>query len=167
MRQNPLFASMLSTTPRVRDAALPFFHLMADGRHDQALEYLTAKPDLIDCTDAEGDTPLMKAVEAGNLEMVKHLLALNASVNIAAVDGFCAIHIAARKGRTTIAAKLLDAGADLESTTPHGWTPVMCSIQAEFEGCTRLLVRIGAKTNTAGPRGTPLEMAKASGMKLS
>lgn len=161
-----MFGSLVSTGPDVSDEAMIFFKLMEDGRHAQALEYLRAKPALIDCTDTEGDTPLMKAVEAGNLEMVKRILELNASVNSVAVDSFCAIHIAARRGLTTIAAKLLDAGADVDSATRHGWTPVMCAIQARFEGCAKLLVRRGANVKIAGPRGTPLEMAKAYGMKL-
>ena len=161
-----MFGSLVSTGPEVSDEAMIFFRLMEDGRQDQAVEYLRAKPELVDCKDAEGDTPLMKAVEARSLDMVKHLLALNASVNSVAVDGFCAIHIAARRGLTTIAAKLLDAGADVDSATRHGWTPVMCAIQARFEGCAKLLVRRGANVKIAGPRGTPLEMAKAYGMKL-
>jgi hypothetical protein len=115
-----MLGSFMSNGPDVGDEALTFFHLMEDGRHAQVIEYLLAKPELVDCFDSQGDTPLMKAVEAGNLEMVKQLLALNARVNTAAADGFCAIHIAARNGLTTIAAKLLDAGADIESTTPHG-----------------------------------------------
>ena len=161
-----MFGRFVAKGPDVSDESMVFFNLMEDGRHAQAMEYLTGKPELIEAVDNEGDTPLMKAVEARNLEMVKQLLALNANVHSAAVDGFCAIHIAARNGLTTIAQKLLDAGADIDSVTPHGWTPVMCAIQKRFEGCAKLLVRQGANLNAIGPRGTPREMAKAAGMKL-
>ena len=162
----PIFASVLSTSPPVSDEALTFFHLMEDGRHDQALEYLKATPGLIDCTDSEGDTPLMKAVEARNIEMVKQIIKMKASINQPAGDGFCAIHIAARNGLTTICEKLIDAGADIDNATPHGWTPLMCAIESDFEGCAKLLVRRGAKTNRSGPRGTALAMAKSRGFKL-
>ena len=90
----------------------------------------------------------------------------HANVHSEAVDGFCAIHIAARNGLTTIAQKLLDAGADVNVATPHGWTPVMCAIQAGFEGCAKLLARSGANLDAVGPPGTPRQMAKASGMVL-
>ena len=161
-----MFSSLMSAGPEVSDEAMVVFRLMQDGRHDQAVEYLRAKPELVDCTNGDGDTPLMLAVEARSLEMVKQLLALNASVHSVAVDSFCAIHIAARRGLTTIAAKLLDGGADIDCATRHGWTPLMCAIQANFEGCARLLVRRGANINKEGPRGMPWEMAKATGMKL-
>ena len=81
------------------------------------------------------------------------------------LDGFCAIHLAARNGFTTIAAKLLDAGANVESTTPLGWTPLMCSIQAKAEGCAKLLVRHGAQTKTC-VHGSIAAMAKSAGIKL-
>ena len=147
-----MFDRLVSKGPEVSDEAIVFFNLMVDGRHAQAMEYLTGRPELLEAVDSEGDTPLMKAVEARNLEMVRQLLALKANVHSAAVDGFCAIHIAARNGLTTIAQKLLDAGADIDIATPHGWTPVMCAIQNRFEGCAKLYT----KDNTCRVSQNPL-----------
>ena len=142
----------MSDGPLVSEEKLVFFRLMEGGCHEQALEYLARKPELIDCVDNDGDTPLMKSVEAGNLEMVKQLLRMNANVNMPAVDGFCAIHIAARNGLTTIAEKLLDAGANVKAQTPHDWTPIMCALSKDFSGCAAMLERRGGGSVEAARR---------------
>ena len=55
-----MFDRLVAKGPDVSDEAIVFFNLMVDGRHAQAMEYLTGKPELIEAVDSEGDTPLMK-----------------------------------------------------------------------------------------------------------
>lgn len=161
-----ILESVLPANEKVNDVALRFFQLMEDKREEQAYEYLNANRLILDNTDPEGDTPLMKAVEARSVKIIKLLLELGADVNIVAGDGFSALHIGARNGLTSICEKLLDAGARVDDVTPLGWTPLMCAIQAEFAGCARMLVRRGAKADRPSHLGTPLSMAKARGINL-
>ena len=94
--------------------------------------------------------------------MVRQLLQMDADVNLPAVDGFCAIHIAARNGLTTIAEKLLDAGADTKAKTPHGWTPIMCALIKDFYGCALMLERRGGGSVSAAQRKIASNLKKFS-----
>ncbi len=137
-----------------------FFALVAADRLNEASEQLRKHPHVADEFNADTDSPLILAVEAANLALVKLCLELKVDVNYIADDGFSALHLAAREGHTTIAGQLIKAGATLDAPTWLGWTPLTLSIMREKQGCARLLVRHGADTQTDFGVGSAKSLAK-------
>ncbi|MBU8869957.1 MAG: ankyrin repeat domain-containing protein [Gemmatimonadales bacterium] len=73
-----------------------------------------------------GQTPLIKASERGNLADVEALLAAGAKVDpVETPQGRQALHIAAARGYSDVAARLIKAGAPLNTTDNAGATPIM------------------------------------------
>ena len=59
-------------------------------------------------------------------------------------DGTTALFIAAQKGRTAVARRLLQAGASHAVTNAHGVTPLLVSCFCGRFGCVQLLSSYGA-----------------------
>src|SRR4051794_34429194 len=79
-------------------------------------------------------TLLMAAAFGGRNDLVSALAANGARIDIANEYGMTALYEAAALGRTATVQLLLDLGADFESETKGGYTPLMAaSIQGECD----------------------------------
>lgn len=104
-------------------------------------------------------TPLIAAVEAGNVEAVKLLLAKGAKVNLAdqhvpTVDIVgpnplnSALMYAAWAGSVELTKMLLDKGADIEQISSNGMTPLMFSLAYIIEQSPAVVKENAVKTAT-------------------
>ena len=92
------------------------------------------------------DVQLLWAIEAGETEQARRLLAAGASANARRHDGATALMLAARDGEHDLTRLLLDAGAD---TGAHQWldrgpTALTAAVEAHDRRLTRMLVDAGA-----------------------
>jgi ankyrin repeat protein len=108
-----------------------FLHFAAaTGSFDLVKSMLDRRPDLLDKQDDMGQTPLLLALQSGDLHTVQYLIAQGADCQKADVNGVTAMHWAAMldgEERKTIIFKLrekcapVDVGAKIISG--HGQTP--------------------------------------------
>ena len=120
--------------------------------------------------DEEGKTPLINAVEKGDLKMVIFLIKNEADVNIQDLNGFTPIHYAARayKGLTNhfaIAYILIENGADVDSKNKDGLTPLYFASHNGNLELVKFLIKHMADVNQScgGLEMTPLHVASVKG----
>lgn len=107
-----------------------------------AFALLLAHPDTdVNALNSAGESPLMLAAIAGDLEASQKLLARGARVN---GPGWTPLHYAASGPNTRLVELLLSQGADLEAEAPNGSTPLMLAAQTGTEATIDLLLRRGA-----------------------
>ena len=111
---------------------------------------------------ASAASDLIGAVRAADSAAVARLLSEGADPSQATGDGMTALHWAAQTGHTEILARLIEAGAAVDSTTRIGsYTPLhLASSQSNSESVSTLLAA-GAEVNatTSNSLVTPLHMA--------
>ena len=71
-----------------------------DGKIDVVRDLITADPTLIHKPSSR--TPLLASVVAGNMELIRMLIAAGSSVTVQNASGNTVLHIAAQRGRTEI-----------------------------------------------------------------
>ncbi len=124
----------------------------------------------------EPGTPLAKAAHAGNVEVIRSLIASGANPNEFDATGQTTLHWAARgghpigphncrgegPGRADVVAALIDLGADINAADHRGaipggssgWTPLHVALHHEqFATAARMLER-GANPNIRSHQGT-------------
>lgn len=151
---------------------------------------LQAHPRWVNAYDAQGDTPLHKAVIAGQEAAVRLLLSRGAWVDarrrwttmelvgvppyriqvygrtevlapVPVKDGETALHLAAQYGRARIAWLLLNRGARVDLRDHSGWTPLHWAAAGGYLAVAELLVGRGAAINVRAYLGqTPLALAR-------
>ncbi|RTE81426.1 hypothetical protein BHE90_004097 [Fusarium euwallaceae] len=62
--------------------------------------------------------------------------------------GYTALHVATSKGFTEMVRLLVEAGADLNSTTPIGGTPLILAVANDSEDCTKALLEYDLDLDT-------------------
>ncbi|MGE3190916.1 MAG: ankyrin repeat domain-containing protein, partial [Vicinamibacterales bacterium] len=115
---------------------------------------------------APSTTPVADAAMRGDRDAVRQLLQDGVDVNTAQGDGMTALHWAAQRGDTELAAMLLYAGADAAAVTRIGqYTPLHLAARSGNAGVVKALIEAGAdasaRTSTSGV--TPLHLAAAAG----
>lgn len=111
-------------------------------------------------------TPLFRALELGEAEKVKALLAAGADPNESqGEDEDAALLVAALKGRADIAGLLLEAGAKADYGDAYGYTPLMGAVCAHNLPLAKLLLGAGADVHKVCARSgaTALHDAAAGG----
>ena len=84
----------------------------------------------------------MSAVKAGNVEVVRTLLAQRTDANAAEVDGTTALHYAAHYDNHAAAELLIKAGANVRAANRYGATPLwLACINGSASMVERLLKR--------------------------
>lgn len=113
---------------------------------------------------AARETPLMAAVQTGDLKAVRLILARQPDVNAAAPDGMTALHWAVQNNDVAIVEALIAAGANARAATRYGVEPInLAAINGNASIAERLL-KAGADPNVALADGeTPLMQAARNG----
>jgi ankyrin repeat protein len=123
------------------------------GDHDTVEATLAERPDLT----------IFEAAAVGEIERVRELLSLErGSVADWSPDGFTALHLAAFFGRETVAATLLERGADVSAVArnPLRVQPLHSAAAGGHTAVARLLLEHGADPNARQEGGfVPLHAA--------
>lgn len=115
-------------------------------------------------TGASRRTPLLSAVELGDIKAVKAALAQKADVNAAAPDGMTPLHVAVQNNDVAIVEALLTAGANVRAVTRYGIEPLSLAALNGNAGVQERLLKAGADANITMPDGgTPLMHAARNG----
>ena len=96
-------------------------------------------------TEADGTTPLMRAVHGGFPEIAARLIAADANVSAANRYGVTALYLAARAGDAASTRALLAAGASANTALPEGETALMTASKAGHAAVVRTLLTGGAE----------------------
>jgi uncharacterized protein len=119
--------------------------------------------------DQDGFTPLMQAVLAQDADpaVVKVLIDRGADVNASeSLQGYTALHFAARDQKAALVRTLLDAGAEPDPVDVFGDTPLWRSVMNSSGdlATTRLLIDGGADPSVRNRNGiSPLSLARDTG----
>lgn len=169
------------------------FDTIASGDPTKVRRKLAREPGAIDERDAEGLSPLMRALYEGRPEIVELLRERRPELDLfeaAALgetdsitrglgrsrrrasaysdDGFTPLHLAAFFGQVDAAALLVDRGADLEAPSRNPRFPSVRPLHSAIAGgrddVALLLLERGADPNAAANGGwTPLHFAATTG----
>ena len=104
----------------------------------------------VDARDAQGETALIRAAEAGDTARVRELLAEGASATAASFTGWTAMHGAAECGSAEVVGVLAAAGGDVSARAASGKTPLDISRQYEQPEAAARLAELGAAANVSG-----------------
>ncbi len=105
--------------------------------------------------------PLHAAVEAGDLETVRQVLAQPGAATEATPDGTTALHLATDLDNLAAARMLIEAGADATAANRYGVTPVYSAAVRGNAAMLELLLDAGASPQTALPEGETVLMTAA------
>ncbi|XP_055741266.1 ankyrin repeat and SOCS box protein 2-like [Salvelinus fontinalis] len=109
-----------------------------------------ADPDL---ANKDRETPLYKACESGNAEIVVMLLNHGAVVNKHCIQGCTALQEAVSRNNVEICEILVQAGAKLSPTNMYGIAPLFTAAQSGHEETLRFLIKHGADINSEASDG--------------
>jgi RNA polymerase sigma factor (sigma-70 family) len=169
MAIDALSSARPSRDERLRDSVALFIAIRRHD-HDRLRALLARRPDLAAATEswskdeamqvglphAERGTPLVRAVETGDLELVRVVLSAGAPTGQACgcAGAESALWTAVLSGNTGITRLLLAAGADPNAAAFAGATPLIVAAQRGHEAIAELLLTAGADpaTRDAGGR---------------
>jgi ankyrin repeat protein len=113
---------------------------------------------------ASGDSPLVKAIKAGDGQAVRALVKSGADVNAKSGDGSTPLLWAATNSSHGIASILIAAKAAVDTPNDYGVTPLLHACGIGDAAMVDLLLKAGASPSRAHPEGqTPLMAAARSG----
>jgi cytohesin len=117
-----------------------------------------------DAKEHEGHTPLYRASTG---EVARVLLTAGAAADVpSGPTRGTPLHQAARRGSSSVAAALLDHGANIDARDGKGQTPLRRAVNCRQLPLVQLLVRRGANPRAEDNRGvTPLDVARTAEMK--
>ncbi|KAK2705913.1 hypothetical protein QYM36_016058 [Artemia franciscana] len=119
----------------------PLHHAVWKGRDDVCKLLIDSGAEL-DATNVYGETPLVTAIKANNLNLVNFLLDRGADPNY----GEC-LHLAAKKGGADMCKLLIDFGAKLDAMNAENDAPLHIAIRYKNSNLVKFLLDKGAKPN--------------------
>jgi quinoprotein dehydrogenase-associated probable ABC transporter substrate-binding protein len=96
---------------------------------------------------------LSDAINGVDVERVKFLIGKGADVNALDLQGYGALHAAARLKKPELLQALIAAKADVNAPDREGWTPLIQAAYRNHIPSVELLVRAGADKEKAAPGG--------------
>ncbi len=102
------------------------------------------KVDVNIITDSQEWTPLLHAVDGGNIDIVNYLLEKGADINALTKDQWTPLMLALGYEKPKIAKRLIDKGADIELLNIEGWSALMIAVRYGQPENARLLIKKGA-----------------------
>jgi ankyrin repeat protein len=119
---------------------------------------------LVTIVSAGGDSPVTKAVKAGDVAGLRKLVASRADVNAASGDGSTPLLWAAHSSDLEMAKMLIAAGAKVDVANNYGITPLLDASRIGDAAMMDLLIKAGADPKRTHPEGeTTLMAASRSG----
>jgi ankyrin repeat protein len=118
----------------------------------EVLATLARKVDLINEGDMNGHTPLLRAVDNGDLATVRVALTANVQIDRPSNAGNTALMLAAA-GKPEIVDLLLHRNADYKLRNANSLTALMISARDGCDTCRKLLVSAGANPKRKDSRG--------------
>ncbi|WP_333023203.1 ankyrin repeat domain-containing protein [Wolbachia endosymbiont of Pentidionis agamae] len=118
----------------------------------------------INTVNSINETPLLLALELGEIRLAKFLIKRGADVNITTSAGFKPIHVAAAKGYTGIMINLINHESDINACTNCGNNPLHYAAEFGHEDAVKILIKKMANVNAINCQGeTPLSLAINNG----
>ncbi|XP_013204436.1 putative ankyrin repeat domain-containing protein 19 [Microtus ochrogaster] len=127
-------------------------HFASFYGHLELVTYLWRRGCEINGCDNRNITPLMKAVQSWEEEIVCFLLEHHANPHIKDSNGDTALHYAVYAGKPAIAAKLLLYGANIEERTKDNLTPLLLALRENRLNMAQFLVSTGASVHAVDPQ---------------
>ncbi|XP_060244309.1 putative ankyrin repeat domain-containing protein 19 [Meriones unguiculatus] len=115
--------------------------------HLELVRYLWRRGCEINVCDNHNITPLMKAVQSWEEEIVCFLLEHHANPHIKDGRGNTALHYAVYAGNSATAARLLQYGADIEERTQDNLTPLLLALRENRLKMAQFLVKMEASVH--------------------
>ncbi len=174
-----LYVCFFGKQVNANEGAEHFLTAIDQGNVPLVTAVIATNPYIANTVNDFGATPLMRAANNGNIDIIKLLLRSGANVNAADAGGATALHIAARRGNVSAVQILLDSNSNPNAVDSEGWTPLMRAATSGNSKIIELLLAKGAKVNAtnewgesaavyAAKRGdgTSLSILKNSGANL-
>ena len=129
---------------------------------EESIELLLKQPSIeLDIPDKSGQTPLLRAADAGHTKCIRMLLDKGASVKHADNEGRTALSLAAIKGYKVVAKLLLKNKAEINAQDKKGNTPLALAAEKNHDAVVRFLLESGADADLADEdEETPFEKAR-------
>jgi len=123
----------------------------AQGDSATVRRILSDRPDMLDCCDEDGWTPLHEAARGGYTKVIEVLLLRGADVNARNEDGQTPLHLAARSGEGAAAKLLIGARARVNARDRTGCTPLDVAVRWGWGSVSELLQRHGGHRSVTAP----------------
>lgn len=129
---------------------------------EESLGLLLQQPSIaLDIPDIFGQTPVLRAADAGHTKSVRMLLDKGANVKHADNEGRTALSLAAVRGHKVAAKLLLKNGAEMNAQDKKGNTPLAVATEKDHDAVVRFLLESGADADLADEdEETPFEKAR-------
>ena len=145
-------------------ASEPLFRAIGEHRERAALELVSGAQADVNARNAEGETPLHRAVETGMRRVLQALLSAGADPRARAKNGETALHLAALHPEPVFTDLLLAAGADPQVRNADGESPLYWAVLSGHIVVAQRLLARGADPNATDRKGnTPLHAAAHGG----
>ena len=138
-------ALLKGDNPNQTDQSKPLIMVATLGGFLAVVESLLKAGAVVDATDSEGYTSLIRASERGDADIVELLLKRNARPNAQTRQGASALMLAARRGNAEIVRLLLDKKADPNLADFTGRTAMAYARQAGRASIEPMLRKAGGR----------------------
>ena len=133
----------------------------AEGSEESLQLLLNHTGTELDIPDKSGQTPLLRAADAGYTKCIRMLLDKGANVKHADNEGRTALSLAAIKGHKVVAKLLLKRDAKINAQDNKGNTPLALAAEKNHDAVVRFLLESGADANLPDEdEETPFEKAR-------